>query len=96
MEGVRGGGSEFATYLEAYPNIRIAINGHTDNVGSPSKNMVLSDNRAKAVYDQLLEEGVHASRLSFKGLGETRPVTSNSTAKGRSMNRRTEFVITDK
>ncbi len=85
---------EFAAYLEAYPTIKVAIHGHTDNVGSPSSNMALSNNRAKSFYNKLVKEGVSSKRLSFKGFGETKPITSNDTPNGRAQNRRTEFVIT--
>jgi outer membrane protein OmpA-like peptidoglycan-associated protein len=86
--------AEFATYLEAYPSIKVAIHGHTDNIGSPSSNMTLSNNRAKSVYNKLVEEGIGAKRLSYRGFGETKPVESNSSKTGRAKNRRTEFVIT--
>jgi outer membrane protein OmpA-like peptidoglycan-associated protein len=54
----------------------------------------LSDNRAKAVVDFLVSKGVDAKRLTWKGFGETQPLTSNSTEEGKAINRRTEFVIT--
>ena len=79
--------------LEDNPNMRIQINGHTDNVGSDADNLTLSDNRAKAVYDYLVDNSINASRLSYKGFGETQPIDSNDTAEGRQNNRRTTFVI---
>ncbi|MGB1318579.1 MAG: OmpA family protein, partial [Flavobacteriales bacterium] len=87
---------EFAIYLKTNPRMKVAIHGHTDNVGSPSDNLKLSENRAKAIYDILVKEGISASRLSHKGFGETKPAKSNSSAEGRAANRRTEFVITAK
>ena len=87
---------EFAIYLKSNPKMKVAIHGHTDNVGSPADNLKLSENRAKAVYDILLSMGVSSSRLAYKGLGETKPVSNNSTNEGRAENRRTEFVITSK
>ncbi|MCB9205176.1 MAG: OmpA family protein [Flavobacteriales bacterium] len=86
--------NEFADYLKKNPKMKVAIHGHTDNVGSPSDNLKLSENRAKAVYDILVKAGVSPSRLSFKGFGETKPIGSNATSEGRAENRRTEFVIT--
>ena len=86
--------AEFADYLKQNPKMKVAIHGHTDNIGSPADNMELSENRAKAVYDVLVKKGVSSSRLAYKGFGETKPVASNTTAEGRSENRRTEFVIT--
>lgn len=85
---------EFAEYLKKNPKMKVAIHGHTDNVGSPSDNLRLSENRAKAVYDILVSNGISASRLSFKGFGETKPVKPNDSEAGRAENRRTEFVIT--
>jgi outer membrane protein OmpA-like peptidoglycan-associated protein len=87
---------EFAIYLKANPNMKVAIHGHTDNVGSPTDNMTLSQDRAKAVEDILVKEGISTSRLSHKGFGETKPTKSNSSAEGRAANRRTEFVIVSK
>lgn len=79
--------------LEDNPSLKIQINGHTDNVGSDADNLTLSNNRAKAVYDFLVQEGIEVKRLKFKGFGETEPVVANETAEGRQQNRRTEFVI---
>jgi len=78
--------------LEDNPTIRIQLNGHTDNVGSDSDNMSLSENRAKAVNDYLITGGISPSRLKYKGFGETKPIDTNDTAEGRQRNRRTEFV----
>ncbi len=74
------------------PTLRIQLNGHTDNVGSDSDNMTLSENRAKAVNDYLTNAGISASRLRYKGFGETIPIDTNDTPEGRQRNRRTEFV----
>ncbi len=79
--------------LEENPNLPIRINGHTDNVGSDENNLVLSNDRAKAVYDYLLTNGINGNRLSYKGFGETLPIASNEDTDGRQKNRRTEFVI---
>lgn len=87
---------EFATYLNQNPKMKVAIHGHTDNVGSPADNLKLSENRAKAVHDILVEGGVSVSRLAYKGFGETKPIADNSSKEGRAENRRTEFVITSK
>ncbi|MEM6963242.1 MAG: OmpA family protein [Bacteroidota bacterium] len=79
--------------LQNNASLKIRINGHTDNVGQPEDNMVLSTNRAKAVYQFLIEKGIAKERLSFKGFGETKPIDSNDTNWGRQNNRRTEFVM---
>jgi outer membrane protein OmpA-like peptidoglycan-associated protein/tetratricopeptide (TPR) repeat protein len=73
--------------------LRIQINGHTDSVGTDADNLVLSGQRAKAVYTFLLEKGIEENRLRYKGFGETRPVDTNDTPEGRQRNRRTEFEL---
>ena len=80
-------------FMIEYPHIRITIEGHTDNIGSLQYNMQLSLNRAKAVRDWLVENGIEASRIKFKGYGPKKPIASNSTEEGRSRNRRVEFEI---
>lgn len=79
--------------LEAHPQMNIQINGHTDNVGSDADNQVLSTNRAKAVYDFLIKNGIAPARLAYKGFGESQPIDTNDTAAGRQNNRRTEFMV---
>ena len=74
-------------------SMRIEIRGHTDDVGMDDYNQLLSEERAKSVYQYLIDRGIDASRLSFKGFGETQPVATNETEEGRKMNRRTEFVV---
>lgn len=81
--------------MKEYPKISIEITGHTDNVGSEEYNQELSELRAKAVYDFLLNEGVQASRLSYTGFGEKKPVASNDDNQGRKMNRRIEFKVVE-
>ena len=80
--------------LTENPTLKIQINGHTDNVGSPADNMKLSADRAKAIVDYLIGKGVDLKRLTFKGFGETKPIADNKTDAGKALNRRTEFVIT--
>lgn len=87
---------EFAEFLKANPTLKIAIHGHTDDVGNDNDNLILSDNRAKAVYEYLINLGIQADRMTYKGFGETKPLASNKTEQGRAQNRRTEFVVTDK
>lgn len=81
--------------LEDNPQLRIQLNGHTDNVGSDTDNLNLSDARARAVYSYLVENGIEASRLKSKGFGETKPIDTNDTPAGRQNNRRTEFIVID-
>lgn len=79
--------------LDENPGLKIRINGHTDNVGSDSENLNLSTQRAKAVFDYLIQQGVNAGRLGYAGFGETRPIAPNDTPEGRQQNRRTEFEV---
>lgn len=88
--------NEFSGFLKKNPKMRISINGHTDNVGDDNGNLVLSSNRAKAVYEYLITLGIPASNMEYKGFGEKVPVASNNSEYGRAKNRRTEFVILSK
>ena len=71
----------------------IEIGGHTDNVGDKKSNQILSENRAKAVYDYLIANEIAKERLTFKGFGDTMPIDDNKTETGKANNRRTEFMI---
>ena len=84
---------EFAKYLEVNNTLIIEINGFTDNVGNQADNQLLSENRAKAVRDLILLQGISEKRVFYNGFGESSPITSNDTEKGREQNRRTEFKI---
>ncbi|HEY0897864.1 MAG TPA: OmpA family protein [Sphingobacteriaceae bacterium] len=83
-------------FLKENPSVGIEIGGHTDAVGDEKSNQLLSMNRAKTVYEYLGRQGVPASRLSYKGYGESKPVGENNTEEGRQLNRRTEFKVTRK
>jgi outer membrane protein OmpA-like peptidoglycan-associated protein len=80
-------------FLNRNTAVYIEISGHTDNVGSDEFNQTLSENRAKAVYQYLINNGINAGRLVYKGYGETQPIASNDNEEDRSRNRRTEFKI---
>jgi outer membrane protein OmpA-like peptidoglycan-associated protein len=84
---------DFAVYLQKRDKLKVAIFGHTDNVGRSAENLTLSTDRAFSVKAYLESKGVAAARLTFKGYGDTRPVESNLTEEGRAKNRRTEFMI---
>ncbi len=79
--------------LKNNASMKIEIAGHTDNVGSREHNLVLSENRAKAVYDYLVSKGIDPNRLAYKGYGFDQPISTNDTDAGRALNRRTEFTI---
>jgi outer membrane protein OmpA-like peptidoglycan-associated protein len=77
----------------AYPDLRLAIEGNTDSVGSDSMNQQLSEQRAGSVRDYLAKENIPSSSMTSKGFGKTQPVASNDTAEGRQQNRRVELVV---
>ncbi|MCG3164496.1 MAG: Lipopolysaccharide assembly protein B [Bacteroidia bacterium] len=79
--------------MQKNKNLKIEIGGHTDNVGDDKSNQLLSENRAKSVYEYLTTNGIVAERLSYKGFGETTPIATNDTEEGRAQNRRTEFTV---
>ena len=75
----------------------IEVGGHTDNTGNADKNQKLSEKRAAACVDYLVQKkGIAASRLTSKGYGQDKPIADNKTPNGREKNRRVEFVITKK
>jgi len=73
--------------------VKIQISGHTDNTGDKQKNIILSENRAKAVTEYLISKGIIKDRLSYKGYGDSKPLVPNDSEKHKAMNRRTEFMI---
>ena len=84
-----------AQVLKDYGHVSIRIEGHTDSQGGDDYNMTLSKERADAVYSYLVNKGIDMARLESDGLGETRPLDTNRTARGRANNRRVEFHIVD-
>ena len=87
---------ELAMLLLQHMHVKIQITGHTDDVGGPNENLLLSEQRAKSIYDYLVQQTVERDRLSFEGKGESEPIASNATAEGRQKNRRTAFTILKK
>lgn len=79
--------------LKEYPTAKFSLEGHTDSDGKDAMNQKLSEDRAAAVKNYLIEQGIEASRLSSKGFGESMPVDSNKTAKGKANNRRVEVKL---
>lgn len=84
---------ELADYLKYKEDLKIEIGGHTDNNGSESSNLILSQERADAVKNYLLKKGINADRLKTKGYGESIPIADNGNANGQALNRRTEILI---
>jgi flagellar motor protein MotB len=83
-------------FLNENDTVRIQLNGHTDSIGNDEDNLVLSIERARAVYGELLQRGIQKDRLQYKGFGESLPIATNDTESGRQKNRRTEFVLQGK
>lgn len=79
--------------LQINPNVKVEIGGHTDNTGTKSYNLELSNHRAKAVYEYILSKGISATQLSYKGYGMSNPIDSNETDEGKANNRRTELKV---
>jgi len=91
--GAREKLAKVAGILIAYPGLNIAVGGYTDNVGGDDMNQKLSENRAGAVRDYLVQEGVTANSVSATGFGNSSPVASNDNSAGRQENRRVELVV---
>lgn len=89
----QGALSQFATSLRNNPDTDIQIIGHTDSSGSDAINNPLSEKRAQAVYNYLLQSGVVGNRMQSTGMGSTQPVADNTTSAGKSQNRRVEIFI---
>ena len=85
--------NKLVTFLKNNPTLVIELGGHTDNTGIKQKNFELSNNRAKSVWQFLISNGIEATRLTYKGYGDTQPVADNKTEAGRKLNRRTEFKV---
>lgn len=83
---------EIGAMLAEHPELKLGIEGHTDNVGNAASNQALSERRAAAVVRYLTESGIAADRLASKGYGATKPAASNDTPEGRQNNRRVELV----
>jgi outer membrane protein OmpA-like peptidoglycan-associated protein len=77
----------------AYPDLKLAIEGNTDSVGTDAMNQVLSEKRASSVQDYLAHENIPAASMTSQGFGKTQPIASNDTAEGRQQNRRVELVV---
>lgn len=88
--------SELIAWLQSSPSVKIGIHGHTDNVGSNADNLQLSINRAKRIFDYLINKGIQPNRLNSKGFGESNPIADNTSDEGRKRNRRVEFIVVSK
>ncbi|MCK9459887.1 MAG: OmpA family protein [Proteobacteria bacterium] len=86
---------QVAVVIQSKPDMKVRVEGHTDDVGKDAKNLKLSQRRAESVVKFLVDEGVAADRLTAEGLGETKPIADNKTEEGRAENRRVEFHIVE-
>jgi OOP family OmpA-OmpF porin len=84
---------EVVKILKNAPDLKISIEGHTDDVGDAAKNQTLSQNRANAVKQYFVKKGIDESRISVTGFGEDQPIADNKTAAGRTKNRRVEMKL---
>jgi len=84
---------ELVAVMIEYPELKVEIGGHTDNVGDDAKNMTLSQTRAQVCMDYVVSKGVASSRLTAVGYGETKPLVPNDTDENKAKNRRTEFKV---
>jgi len=85
--------AKVAGVLLAHPGLRLDVEGHTDSIGTDDLNQILSEKRAGAVRDYLVQQGIAVNAVSARGLGKSVPVQSNDTAAGRQANRRVEMVV---
>lgn len=93
LSGARERLAKVSGIVIAHPGLKLEVEGHTDAVGSDEYNQKLSENRAGAVRDYLVQQGIPADAIVSRGMGKTQPVATNDTAEGRQQNRRVELVL---
>lgn len=93
MPGAQRAIGQLVGFLNNHPETKISVEGHTDNTGSESSNMMLSQKRAESVASALMARGISPDRITTKGFGEMYPVANNDSASGRQENRRVEIVF---
>ena len=93
LPGARERLAKVSGIVLAYPSLHVAIEGHTDSVGSDQYNQDLSEHRAEAVRDYFVQQGISSSAVEARGFGKSEPIASNDTAEGRQQNRRVELVL---
>jgi outer membrane protein OmpA-like peptidoglycan-associated protein len=93
LPGARERLAKVSGIVLAYPTLHLQVEGHTDSVGSDQYNQALSEQRAEAVRDYLIQQGIASNQIGARGLGKTEPIASNETPEGRQQNRRVELVL---
>jgi OmpA-OmpF porin, OOP family len=83
---------QLAALLQAHPELKVSIEGHTDNVGTAQSNKILSTQRAKAVMNAVVQKGIAAARMTAVGWGQEKPIADNRSEEGKAKNRRVEIV----
>jgi outer membrane protein OmpA-like peptidoglycan-associated protein len=93
LPGARERLAKVSGIVLAYPSLHVAVEGHTDSVGSDEYNQELSEHRAESVRDYFVQQGIPANAIEARGFGKSEPIASNDTAEGRQQNRRVELVL---
>jgi len=93
LPGARERLAKVSGIVLAYPSLHVAVEGHTDGVGSDEYNQELSEHRAQSVRDYFVQQGIPANAIEARGFGKSEPIASNDTAEGRQQNRRVELVL---
>jgi outer membrane protein OmpA-like peptidoglycan-associated protein len=93
LPGARERLAKVSGIVLAYPTLHVAIEGHTDSIGSDDYNQQLSEHRAQAVRDYFMQQGINSATVEARGYGKTEPIASNDTTEGRQQNRRVELIL---
>jgi outer membrane protein OmpA-like peptidoglycan-associated protein len=93
LPGARERLAKVSGIVLAYPSLHVAVEGHTDSVGSDDYNQQLSERRAQAVRDYFLQQGINSTNVEAHGYGKTEPIATNDTSEGRQQNRRVELIL---
>jgi outer membrane protein OmpA-like peptidoglycan-associated protein len=93
LPGARERLAKVSGIVLAYPTLHVAIEGHTDSIGSDDYNQQLSEHRAQAVRDYFVQQGINSAAVEARGYGKTEPIASNDTPEGRQQNRRVELIL---
>jgi outer membrane protein OmpA-like peptidoglycan-associated protein len=93
LPGARERLAKVSGIVLAYPSLHVAVEGHTDSVGSDEYNQELSEHRAQSVRDYFVQQGIPAGTIEARGFGKSEPIATNDTSEGRQQNRRVELVL---